>query len=155
MGPRLVLSLALSATTLAAPLLLSAPAQAQNFIDLNLGYTRFDDADTDAVTGRISANLLPHIAGEGEVSVGGNGSLDTEWGLFAKGALPISRLGEVFVRAGYADAEGAGNGDGGVAFGGGGQFMFDSRSGVRVEYTRYDFGDDVDTFGISYVLRLQ
>jgi hypothetical protein len=138
-----------------AALALSGAVQAQTAIDLNLGYTRFDDAGADAVTGRIGARLVSFVGAEGEVSVGVDDALDTAWGVFAKGVLPNGETAELFARAGFADAQIAGPGDGdGLAFGAGGQVMAFGRNGVRFDYTRYEFGGDVDAYSISYVLRL-
>jgi hypothetical protein len=142
---------------IAAAFAVDGAARAQAQVDLNLGYTRFDDIDEDAFTGRLSARLLSNFGAEGEVSVGvgDDNGLDTAWGVFGKGAIPLGEVTELFARVGYVDAEADGGAGGdGVAFGAGGQFTITGRSGVRLDYTRYEFEDDVDSWSISYVLSL-
>jgi hypothetical protein len=137
----------------AAAVALGGAAQAQTAIDLNLGYTNFDEAD--AVTGRISGRFTTVFGAEGEASIGTDDALDSAWGLFAKGVLPLNDSAEVFARAGFAGAEGAGGADAdGGAFGAGAQVLIVGRSGVRFDYTRYDFDNEIDAYSISYVFRL-
>ncbi len=90
-----------------------------------------------------------------EVSVG----LDSEYGVFAVGWLPIPLVGDVFARAGYADLsiEADLNGttiaseDGaGLAYGAGIALSQIPFTKLRLEYTRYEPDDgEIDAFSLS------
>jgi hypothetical protein len=90
-----------------------------------------------------------------EVSVG----LDSEYGVFAVGWLPIPLVGDLFGRVGYADlsieADAGGLGsvaeDGsGLAYGAGIALSQIPFTKLRLEYTRYEPDDgEIDSFGIS------
>ncbi|MGD2133892.1 MAG: outer membrane beta-barrel protein [Maricaulaceae bacterium] len=149
-------SLALAATAMLAALGASGAAQAQTYVDLNVGASIFDEPDTTAATGRIGANFTPNFGAEGEISLDlGGDEFDNVLGIFARGGLPLNDQFEFIGRVGYARAEGNGPGDdGGVALGAGGVWMLDGRNGLRFDYTRYDFGDDANAISVTYVRRL-
>lgn len=94
-----------------------------------------------------------------EVSVG----LDSEYGVFAVGWLPIPLVGDLFGRVGYADLSiGAGAGalgsvseDGaGLAYGAGIALSQIPFTKLRLDYTRYEPDDgEIDAFGISALIQ--
>lgn len=137
-----------------------------------VGYTHYDgdDVSLGGITGRLGYEINPNFAVEGEASLGVVDDeigpveieLNSAFGLYVMGKLPVTDRLEAFARAGYhwteveASALGttaAGDEDG-FAFGAGGQYWLTDRFGVRGEYTRLD-GDDgeLDTFGIGGVVK--
>ena len=171
----------LASTALAAALALGAlPAAAQtegtSFYG-NAGYTITDAGDGGnfgVVTGRIGARFLPYLGVEGEAGFGvdsdhvnvGNVRVKTElkhsFAAYGVGFLPVSPNFDLLARVGYgttkikASAAGvaADGSDESWNYGVGGQYLFDGVNGVRVDYTRHDFGhggEDADTYAVSYV----
>jgi hypothetical protein len=94
-----------------------------------------------------------------EVSVG----LDSEYGVFAVGWLPIPLVGDLFGRVGYADLSigaGAGalgsvsEGGSGLAYGAGIALSQIPFTKLRLDYTRYEPDDgEIDAFGISALIQ--
>lgn len=141
------------------------------------GYTYVDieDLQFDAVSLRGGYDFTDFIGVEGQLDIGLGDetvrvgatnvdvSLDYAFGGYVVGRAPIAENANLFGRIGYvtaqADASAAGvtfsDDDDGFAYGVGGEWFFDGRNGVRVDYTRIDFdnADAADTFGISYVYR--
>ncbi len=157
---------ALLAGAIAAPTIASAETYA------NLGYTWFnaDNVDVGGVTGRLGYKFTPHIGVEGEASFGVDDDktmvggvpvkveLNHQYGVYGVGFLPVSENLDLFGRVGYAtiDAKGsagpvsAGIDDDGVAFGGGAQYNFTPKFGVRAEYTRLEGQDEgANAWGLS------
>lgn len=130
-----------------------------------------EDVNLGAILGRAGYKTTPFFGFEGEfafgiqdddfnvlgqeVSVG----LDSQYGVFAVGWLPVPLVGDLFARVGYADlsieAEAAGIGtiseDGsGLAYGAGFQFSQIPFTQLRLEYTRYEPDDgEIDSLGVS------
>ena len=121
--------------------------------------------------GGLGFKTKPFFRTEGEFSIGVQDEsfdvlgtqvevgLDSQYGVFAVGVLPLPALGDIFARAGYAsisiDASASGIGsiseDGsGLAYGGGIMLNFIPFTKLRLEYTRYEPDDgEIDSFGIS------
>lgn len=160
---------------LAAAAMLAPAAMAQTTISAGYSIIQVDatgdDVTLGALSGRISHEIMPLVALEGELAVGVTDdsyaplgsttpvdvSLDYQIGAFAVGRLPIPALGAAFARAGYARTElddpGGGTSEGGgFAYGGGLEFDFIPLVKTRLEYTEYQ-GSDAKTFGISAALR--
>lgn len=108
---------------------------------------------------------LPNGAGPVDVDV--SAGVDYSLAAFAVGRLPLGKQFKALGRIGYhttqigASANGAAMNGGaavvssdnesfdGLAYGAGMEYDFDAVNGVRVDYTRYDLGDDAVTDSIS------
>lgn len=118
--------------------------------DDSIGNFDFENEDGNPVTGQADADLNHQV------------------GAFAKASYPVTPTFDVFARAGVVDAsididaavdqQGESvpgiedGGDLGFAAGGGAEWMFAGKNGVRAEYTRYEFDNgDADSATISYV----
>ena len=168
-----------TAATLGAAAFLAPAASAQ--IYGGVGYTAFqadvngNDITVGAVMGRVGLKTNPFLGVEGEFSIGVqdddfdvlgtqvSAGLDSEYGVFATGWLPIPLVGDLFGRVGYAhlsveaDAGGLGSfsqdGDG-LAYGAGFQLSNIPFTKLRVEYTRYEPDDgEVDSLSLSALLQ--
>ncbi|MEJ0024135.1 MAG: porin family protein [Alphaproteobacteria bacterium] len=114
--------------------------------------------------------FTPHFGVEGEATFGVDDDTTTvggvpvkvdlnhQYGVYGVGFVPLNDKFDLFGRVGYAtiDAKGrsgpitAGIDDDGVAFGGGAQYNFTPRFGVRAEYTRLEGQDDsANAWGLS------
>jgi hypothetical protein len=143
----------------------------------NLGYSLFDggsNAEINSITGRLGYRFNRNLAVEGEGSLGvdsdkGNingvpyrNKLSHSVGVYGVGILPVTPQLDLFVRGGYgasrikstvagvsaADSEDSWN------YGGGAQYSFDGKNGVRGDFTRHDFGNGfghANVWSISYV----
>lgn len=134
-----------------------------------------EDVSLGAILGRVGFKTNPFFGVEGEFAIGIQDDefdvlgqevsvgLDSEYGVFAVGWLPIPLVGDLFGRVGYADlsieADAGGFGsvseDGsGLAYGAGFQFSQFPFTQLRVEYTRYEPDDgEIDSFGVSALLQ--
>lgn len=144
----------------------------------SLGYTGINQgspsgAHIGAVTGRVDARYGKYFGVEGELSGGVNndqtrsglnGKLQSQYGAYAVGYLPIMPNADLFARVGYAESNLKYKGVGGYSdtseslnYGAGGQYFFDGQNGVRAEYTRQEASGHVapnaDTVSLSYVRR--
>lgn len=150
----------------AAVLSLAAPAFAQaQQVYGTIGYANvdIDPVNLGAIQGRLGVQFNPHIGVEGEFAfgvadddiLGTSVELTNTYGAFVVARMPVSDTVDVFVRGGFASGEvdvgGASASDDGGAYGVGGQLMFSPNDGVRVDYTRYNFGGDADVWSIAYV----
>lgn len=163
---------ALMAAT-AASVAIAAPAHADGLYG-NLGYTHWDleDVTPGTLTGRLGYNLSENLALEGELSLGVleddvtesgvkvDVNIESAYGAFVVGKLPVAEGTTLFGRLGYGSVTAEGSALGvtvensidGFAFGLGGEYAFTNGFGVRGEYTRLDGDDgDADTFSISAV----
>jgi outer membrane immunogenic protein len=153
----------------------AAPASAQSEVTGSLGWSRADvgDANLDGVTGRIRWTS-GYFGVEGEVS-GGLGSdtvnvagtdvkvkLKDQAAIYGVGKIPMGDKGDLFARVGYGTTKVDGSAFGvGVKdsenswnYGVGGEYFFDGKNGVRVDYTYEDFDKNIghaDVYGVSYV----
>jgi len=173
----LIAAASIAALAVAAP----ASAQSMNFSNVqwygNLGYTNYGDQDAnlDTVTGRLGARFAQYFGVEGEASAGLGGGdhantyagpvglhLANQEAIYAVGFLPITPRADLFARAGYggttilAEAPGAAiaGTHGSFDFGGGGQYFFTHADGIRADYTRYDYGDNIpaaNTWSVAWV----
>ena len=173
------LMIAASATILALPL--AAHAQVAAMLSPvtvygQLGYedTHVDGANLGAIQGRLGARLGSYVGGEAELSggvkndtvnVGGTPvdvHLRNQEAVYGVGFLPITPRFDFFGRVGYghtslkADSA-VGQVSGGQDswnYGGGGQYYFDDKNGVRADYTRHEFvhgPENEDVWAIGYV----
>jgi hypothetical protein len=178
----LVVAAASAAALLAVPGLAQAQDMGATSLYGTVGYANFDadDVNLGAIQARLGARFGPYFGVEGEAAFGiDDDSIDTglapplptsvdvelnhELGLFGVVFLPASENVDLFARVGYVGAEieasTAGvsddGGDDGWAFGVGGAFYFDGQNGVRVDYTRHEFGDDLDAdvWAVAYSRR--
>ncbi len=150
----------------------------------SVAYTGIDSSGIDlgAVTFHASAFFGPYVGVEGEgafgvvdktASFGGSRAklhLNDEYAGYGVARYPVLPNANLFVRVGYghsdlhasattpsfsADATG---GVDSVNFGAGGNYFFDGKNGLRVDYTRFDFQGhsglkDADTWSVGYVRR--
>jgi outer membrane immunogenic protein len=165
---------------MAALVAVATPASAQSgetgaYVGVGGTWFSADDVDVTAATGRVGYRFHPNFGVEGEASFGIEGDeadalgtpvdvdLDSQYGAYAVGFLPITQRFELLGRVGWAtiDAQGTlgdfqvGADDDGVAAGVGAQYHFTDSFAVRGDYTRLsadgdDDGEDgVDSFGVS------
>jgi outer membrane immunogenic protein len=141
-----------------------------------LGYTDYnaDSANVGAVTGRLGARFGQYFGVEGELSGGVVGDhinyagartdvhLNDEYAGYGVAFLPLSPNADLFGRVGYGDSQvrlsnvnGSATGDeDSWNVGAGGQYFFDGKDGVRLDYTRFnathsDFSSNV--WSVAYV----
>jgi hypothetical protein len=147
----------------------------------SLGYTgiSWGGNNMGAVTLRAGADLGKYVGVEGEgsfgvadasVSVGGATAkthLNNAYAGYLVGRYPIMPNGNLFARVGYGhlDAQASASyggvnasaraGSDSLNYGAGGQYFFDGKNGLRLEYTRYDLrtdgAKDADTWSLSFV----
>ncbi len=147
----------------------------------SLGYTGVSWAGNNlgAVTLRAGADFGKYLGVEGEGSFGVADAAVSLAGASAKthlnnayagyfvGRYPIMPNGNLFARVGFGhiDAQQSASLGGASAsirdgvdslnYGAGGEYLFDGKNGLRIEYTRYDLrtdnAKDADTWSLSYV----
>jgi hypothetical protein len=147
----------------------------------SLGYTgvTWGGNNLGAVTLRAGADLGKYVGVEGEGSFGVNDAAVSLGGASAKthlnnayagyfvGRYPIMPNGNLFARVGYGHLDAKQSvSAGGVSasvtdgvdtlnYGAGGEYLFDGKNGLRIEYTRYDLRADnaknADTWSLSFV----
>ena len=148
-----------AASMLIAPAFMTAQAQSTG-VYVSGGYTQFDGdggADLGGITGRVGVNLTPNIAIEGEGSFGvkddSGTELDSEFGAFVVGKLPVAPQFDLFARVGAARIETSpGGSEDGLAYGAGAQWNLTAQDGIRGDWTRHDYdAGDVDAWSLSYV----
>jgi hypothetical protein len=142
------------------------------------------DTQLGAIQGRFGARFTPYVGIEREAAIGVSDDdfeliylpyrshvktdLSYQIAAYAVGYLPVSPKAELFARLGYGRTEldqdwTAGDQQGSTTadwdswnYGVGGQYFFDGRNGVRLDYTRHDAsGDnnDIDAWAIGYTRR--
>lgn len=147
----------------------------------SLGYTGLSWAGNNlgAVTLRAGADFGKYLGVEGEGSFGVSDAAVSFGGASAKthlnnayagyfvGRYPIMPNGNLFARVGFGHIDArqsasAGGVSASVAdgvdslnYGAGGEYLFDGKNGLRIEYTRYDLrtdnAKDADTWSLSFV----
>ena len=169
------LIVAASAVAMAA---VAAPAFAQGAAPqvtgyANLGYSLVDTQgapNLSAVQGRLGARIAQYFGVEGEAGFGvGSKRLSgvdvkvkSTVAAYAVGFLPVQPNFDVFARVGYGHdtvkatlaGVSASAGEDSVNYGGGAQYFFTAKDGLRAEYTRHDLrhnGGDANVWSISYV----
>ena len=147
--------------------------------------TKLPDTSLGAVQGRLGARLAPHLGVEGELAIGvdddrlgdevyqyipdydGTQKLKGQAGVYAVGFLPLTENAEVFARLGFGRAKlnlkvsyfgqsmDADRTEDAFSFGVGAQYFFAGANGIRVDYTRHEFGgrDSADAWAAAYVRR--
>tara|TARA_R110000868_G_scaffold35362_1_gene126901 strand:- start:25980 stop:26504 length:525 start_codon:yes stop_codon:yes gene_type:complete len=153
-------------------------AQAQDAsYTLGAGYERFsgDGVDLDSVVfrGRYDFNNYFGVEGQANIGVGDDSvtvlattadvSLEYAVGVFGVVRAFSNENGNMFLRAGYTNSEidasvagfSASADSEAWAYGVGGEYLFDGRNGVRLDYTKYDYdeGGNSDAYSITYVRR--
>jgi hypothetical protein len=147
------------------------------------GYTGIDYLGNNlgAVTLRVGANAGKYLGAEAEGAFGvadaglsypGIGSakihLNNEYAGYVVGRYPVLPNLDLLARVGYGHQEiklsatGYGSASDGVDslnYGVGGQYQFDAKNGLRLEWTRYDFrasnAKPADAWTLSYVYKFQ
>lgn len=171
---------AASAVALAALLPAAASAQtakAGTTFYGTLGYddTSFDHANLGALQGRLGARFGQYFGVEGELATGVNSDkvnvggddvkvkLDSQEAIYGVGFLPLSPNFDLLARIGYGHTSGTGSVPGlstvvkgdSWNYGVGGQYSFDGKNGVRVDYTREAYqprdADDANVWSVAYL----
>ena len=149
----------------------------------SVGYTgiHLNGADLGAIDLRAAANFGKYVGIEGEGAFGvndQNGSvgnvstklhLNDEYAGYGVARWPVAPNGNLFARVGYGHSDVKATATSGVNsasatlgvdsfnYGVGGEYFFDGKNGVRVDYTRFDFqksgAADADTWSVGYVRR--
>ena len=165
----------------------AAPAFAQSAADFapvtyqaSVGYTGINSshADLGAIDLRGSAFFGKYIGLEAEGAFGVNDETATVGGVSARLHLnseyagygvvryPVLANANLFARVGYGHSDIKATAGGASAttgldsfnYGVGGEYFFDAKNGLRVDYTRFDFQghttlNDADTWSVGYVRR--
>jgi outer membrane immunogenic protein len=147
----------------------------------SVGYTGIDTqgADLGAIDLRATANFGKFVGIEGEGAFGvtdQNGTVGTvatklhlndEYAAYGVARWPVLPNANLFARIGYGQSDikataslngvsaSASHGYDSVNYGVGGEYFFDGKNGLRVDYTRFDFQTngikDADTWSVGYV----
>jgi hypothetical protein len=146
-----------------------------------IGYTGINTQGVDlgAIDLRAAANFGKYVGLEGEGAFGvsdqngmvGNVStklhLNDEYAAYGVARWPVLPNGNLFARVGYGHSDikataslngvsaSATHGYDSFNYGVGGEYFFDGKNGLRVDYTRLDFQTngfkDADTWSVGYV----
>jgi hypothetical protein len=142
-----------------------------------LGYadTDLSHVNLSAIQGRLGARFGPYFGVEGELSEGVNSDhldvggaevkvkQDASEAVYGVGFLPLASNFDLLARIGYGHTSGTGSIPGVSTvikgdswnYGVGGQYSFDGKNGIRVDYTRQDYqargADDANVWAVSYV----
>jgi outer membrane immunogenic protein len=147
----------------------------------SVGYTgiNLNGVDLGAVDVRAAANFGKYVGIEGEGAFGVNDQngtvgnvatklhLNDEYAAYGVVRWPVLPNANLFARVGYGHSDikatasmngvsaSATNGYDSVNYGAGGEYFFDGKNGIRVDYTRYNFETDglkdADTWSVGYV----
>ncbi len=177
---KIILAAASAAAALCA---VSGAAQAQVAAPVGvygtLGYANAhtDGVDLGAIQGRLGYRIMPYAGVEGEAAFGvkkddvsaggvtGRAKLEHEVAIYGVGFLPLSDKADLLARVGYGNTKVKVSALGSSAeadgdswnFGVGGQYHFDGKNGVRLDYTRQEFTKDdaghADVYSIAYTRR--
>jgi opacity protein-like surface antigen len=148
---------------------------------LGYAYHDYDGANLNALQGRLGYRFTPNLAVEGEAGFGvghdtsnvagvsARTKLDYQGAVYGVGLLPVSPKLDLFGRLGYGATRVKTRLDagGGVTasdhdtihswnYGGGVQYHFDDKNGLRAEYTRADAihnDPDANVWSLGYVRR--
>lgn len=174
-----------AASAIALAAFLPAAASAQTAAPANtaptfygtLGYTdtNLGQLNLGSIQGRVGARFGQYFGVEGELSTGVNGDTTDVGGTEAKvkqnsqeaiygvGFLPLAPNFDLLARVGYGHTSGT-EAIAGVTpilrsdswnYGVGGQYSFDGKNGVRLDYTREAFqahgAEDANVWSVAYV----
>jgi outer membrane immunogenic protein len=136
----------------------------------NVGYSLLDTEITNlgVLGGRVGYEFTPNFALEGEAGfgvvnkdiAGVEVKVDSTYGAFLVGKLPLAKNFELIGRVGYShvnvSASGFGSSasadEGSAAYGIGAQYLFDGTNGIRGDFTRYEENDSgFNGYTVSYV----
>ena len=175
---------AASALALCAVMPAVASAQTANSGTTFYGTLGYDDTSMNSlnlgsIQTRLGARFGQYLGVEGEASWGVTGDKigvpgapdvkvkqNSQEAIYGVGFLPISPNIDLLARVGYGHTSGTGAVAGvtpGVKgdswnFGVGGQYSFDGKNGVRVDYTREAFQnrgvDDANVWSVAYVRKV-
>jgi outer membrane immunogenic protein len=149
-----------------------APAYGPSFYG-TLGYAGHDvyGADLGTVQGRLGARFGRYFGVEGEfgagvdhagVGPGQRAGINDQETVYGVAYLPLAPGFDLFGRIGYGRTEWdykglnhPGDDDRNWNYGGGAQWFWSRKNGVRADYTKenFDHAPDSDTWAVSYVRR--
>ncbi|CAN5629567.1 hypothetical protein BH10PSE5_BH10PSE5_11960 [soil metagenome] len=170
-----LIALAATAAVLAVPAMASAQSLSPTTFYGSLGYANanIDDVNLGAIQGRLGARFGQYVGLEAEAAAGVRedsvrvGAVNVDLKLkhqvavYGVGYLPLNPQFDLLARVGYGNSKieasalgstAAGDGDS-WNYGVGGQYFFDDKNGVRVDYTRHDFkdsSDNADVWAVAY-----
>lgn len=158
-------SLAVTALAAATPAMAADASPTGVYGDLGWSQTDTHSADTQSVQGRVGERFNRYLGFEGELNVGLGGGHQWDYGTtpatevgveqrlagagYLVGFLPIMPNADLLARVGYGasryDLKPSGAADysvseNGIRFGAGGQYFFDGKNGLRVDWTREHMG---------------
>jgi len=156
---------------------LTVSAQAQDSgVYVNLGGETLE-FDSYALTGRLGYQFTENfsVEGQGGFGVSDDGingfdvGIENSFAAFARAAVPVSEQFNFFAKGGYHFTRFSVEGNGiddfldvdGFAYGGGVEYLFDRKNGLRADITFLDSDDDningvdfsgtAETYAITYV----
>lgn len=139
----------------------SSVAHAQDITPyVNVGAEGLDfEGMSGNIVARVGADISQYFGVEGEGSVGvlednDDFKIDYKIAGYGKVQFPATDQVNIFARVGYYKVEAdLGEADG-MAYGGGLEYLFTDRDGVRFDYTKLDdTGGSADTYSIVYSRR--
>lgn len=134
------------------------------------GHNVYGD-DLGTVQGRLGARFGRYFGVEGEIGggvdhtnlgFGRSAGINDQEAIYGMAYLPLGHSIDLFGRVGYGrtewDYKGLNHpddGDHGVNYGGGAQWFWSPKNGLRADYTRetFDHAPDANTWSASYVRR--
>jgi hypothetical protein len=147
----------------AAPALAQAQPAVPTGVYGTLGYTNFggDDIDLGAIQGRLGYRFNNYLGAEGELATGVKKDhgvkLDHQEAIYGVGFLPLTPQWELLGRVGYGHTDTNLGAADSWNYGGGVQYHWDGKNGVRAEYTRQDYqreaGGESNTWSVAYSRR--
>src|SRR5260221_6880264 len=172
---------AMAALGFASPALAASDSpfgQVTPYATVGYAFVHIDDADgfgdsasLGAIQGRVGARFAKFFAIEGELSGGVKNTtvdagvpvklkLSDQEGIYGVVLLPTQDNVDIFARVGYTHAKvsasasglSASQSDGGVAYGGGLQYFFTAKDGVRFDYTHHHYSafGGADVLSVAY-----
>jgi outer membrane immunogenic protein len=146
------------------------------YANLNLGIVDAGDIDLKAIQGRVGYRFNNWVGVEGELGTGLKSDTDTIGGVevntklkhsaaaYLVGYAPITTNTDLIARIGYGSSKvrakaagfSASDTEDSFNFGVGAQHYFDGANGVRLDYTRHEFGSgtpDANVWTVGYTRR--
>ncbi|MFZ5718280.1 MAG: porin family protein [Pseudomonadota bacterium] len=172
----LIAAASLAATAAVVPAAHAQAVAAGPYVNLNAGMVNADEIDPKVIGGRVGYRFNNWVGVEGELATGLKSDEDTVAGVdvnykvkhaadaYLVGFAPIGANTDLIARVGYGETKlrtkvgGASfsDTDHSINYGVGAQHHFDGLNGVRVDYTRKEFGDgapDANVLSVGYSRR--
>lgn len=150
---------------LLAAMVMPVHAQENFYLGIDLHNWSFDsdvggEWSDIGVRGKLGARIAPQVALEGHLATGGSDrtdgqilELDTLYGFFVRGDIPISRYAGLYGLVGFStlkmSVENGSETDGSVSFGVGGDFAVSNNASLNVDWIRYIGETEYDYSALS------